>query len=78
VYSSTYEKTHKETAMYRLMSATLTVLFALSIGNYAFAQQHMPRGTATDVTNDEIQATEPMASRPPMALSTAKSPRSIT
>ena len=36
--------------MYRSM-LTLTALFALSIGNYVFAQQHMPRGTATDVTN---------------------------
>jgi hypothetical protein len=53
--------------MYKSMPATLTALFALSIGNYVFAQQHMPRGTATDVTNDEIKAT--LAKTPTAAVS---------
>lgn len=43
--------------MKKLMLGTVTALFALSMGTPAFAQEHMPRGTATDVTNDEIQAT---------------------
>jgi hypothetical protein len=51
------DKTQKEIAMKKLMLGTITALFALSMGSPAFAQQHMPRGTATDVTNDEIQAT---------------------
>ena len=52
--------------MFRSM-LTLTALLALSIGNSVFAQQHMPRGTATDVTNDEIQAT--LAKTPTAAVS---------
>jgi mannose-6-phosphate isomerase-like protein (cupin superfamily) len=43
--------------MKKLMRGTITALFALSVGSHLFAQEHMPRGTATDVTNDEIQAT---------------------
>jgi hypothetical protein len=46
------DKTQKEIAMKKLMLGTITALFALSMGSPAFAQQHMPRGTATDVTND--------------------------
>ena len=43
--------------MHKLMLGTVTVLSALLMGTHAFAQEHIPRGTATDVTNDEIQAT---------------------
>ena len=43
--------------MRKPMLTTMTALFALSLASQAFAQEHMPRGTATDVTNDEILAT---------------------
>jgi mannose-6-phosphate isomerase-like protein (cupin superfamily) len=43
--------------MRKLMTGTLTALFALALGTQAFAQLHTPRGTATDVPNAEIQAT---------------------
>ena len=40
------------------MKKAILTLFVLSIGYQALAQsQHMPRGSATDVTNDEIKAT---------------------
>src|SRR5260370_17953216 len=52
----------------KLILGTVTVLFALSMGGQAFAQsEHMPRGTATDVTNAEIQAT--LAKTPTAAVS---------
>ena len=54
--------------MQKLMLSTITALFALSIGSQLFAQsEHMPRGTATDITNAEIQAT--LAKTPTAAVS---------
>lgn len=44
--------------MKKAMLIAVTIVFAMSFGYYALAQsQHMPRGNATDVTNDEIKAT---------------------
>jgi oxalate decarboxylase/phosphoglucose isomerase-like protein (cupin superfamily) len=43
--------------MQKPMLGTLIALCALSVGSQIFAQLHTPRGTATDVTNADIQAT---------------------
>lgn len=54
--------------MKKVLLSAVTVPFALLIGGQALAQvEHTPRGTATDVTNAEIQAT--LAKTPTAAVS---------
>ncbi len=54
--------------MKKEMLSAVTVLFAISLANRVQAQsEHTPRGTATDVTNAEIQAT--LAKTPTAAVS---------
>ena len=50
--------------MHRIIVSVLAILFALAIANQALAQsdapapaQHLPRGTATDVSKSEVEAT---------------------
>jgi mannose-6-phosphate isomerase-like protein (cupin superfamily) len=54
--------------MQKVLLSAATALVALSIGNHAMAQsEHLPRGTATDVTNADIHAT--LAKTPNAAVS---------